>query len=489
MASDDPWGMGYQFIHLETYSRKADAAGRSTAFVLDEADRRPDACQHVTGPVAPTLVYGEPVADVRAIHDTRAAEARTEAAGKVRRIRLDQHTLATVVASFPLPWEEVRADPGQADALAGWEARTVRWLRDQYGDQLLSVLRHEDERFPHIHAYILPTDPSMRAKALHPGWAAKAAAVAVAKAGGADGKLANAMGDVAYKAAMRAWQDSYWQAVGLPCGLARLGPGKRRLTRAEWQTEQAAARNTATVMHQADRARRAVQDAEADFRARSEVAADREARAAAAAERAHAAIAEAKARLAEAKRAADAADARQRQAEADTRRNARAIIGLARAEGARIVAEAEAKVAPVRRLGGWLGSLWSGFRSVERRLAAAADERVAAARKAAAVEAADAKERLRGEVRQEVGDLLAGLRHSAERAHRERQAAEERLRNVEADAKRHADGARQVRAALAVEQSARKAAEADRERFRGMWADADNALTDLQRRSGLVPRP
>ncbi len=481
--------MGYQFIHLETYSRKADAAGRSTAFVLDEADRRPDACQHVTVPVAPTLVYGEPAADVRAIHDTRATEARTEAAGKVRRIRSDQHTLGTVVASFPLSWEEVRADPRHADALADWERRTVGWLRDQYGDQLVSVLRHEDERFPHLHALILPNDPSMRAKALHPGWAAKAAAVAEAKAGGAEGKLANAMGDAAYKAAMRAWQDSYWQAVGLPCGLARLGPGKRRLTRAEWQTEQAAARNTATLLHQADQAQRAVQEAEADLRARSQATADREAKAVAAAEKAYAAIAEAKARLAEAKRVADAADAQRRQAEADTRRNARAIIGQARVEGARIVAEAEAKVAPVRRLGGWLGSLWSGFRSVEGKLAAAADERVAAARKAAVVEVTEAKERLRGEARQEVGDLLAGLRHSAEQAHRERQAAEERLCNVEADAQRHADDARQARAALATERSARKSAESDRERFRGMWADADNALTDLQRRSGLAPRP
>ena len=254
--------VSYQFIHIETYARKADSAGRSTTFVFDEADRQPDACQHVTAPQPPTLVDGAMLAEVRALHDHRAAQAMTEAAGKAKRIRVDQHTLATVVASFPNPWNEVRADSAQAAALADWERRTVDWLRDQFGDQLKAVVRHDDERFPHLHAYILPADASMRAKVLHPGWSAKSAAVAAAKAEGVDGKAANARGDSTYKAAMRAWQDCYWESVGLPCGLARLGPGRRRLTRAEWQTEQAAARTAAELLKRASAARQTVQDAE-----------------------------------------------------------------------------------------------------------------------------------------------------------------------------------------------------------------------------------
>lgn len=31
--------MGYQFVHLESYSRKADAKGRSTHFIFDELER------------------------------------------------------------------------------------------------------------------------------------------------------------------------------------------------------------------------------------------------------------------------------------------------------------------------------------------------------------------------------------------------------------------------------------------------------------------
>lgn len=45
----------------------------------------------------------------------------------------------------------------------------------------------------------------------------------------------------AYKAAMREWQDSYHDAVAAPCGLTRLGPTRRRLTREEWKAEQAQA--------------------------------------------------------------------------------------------------------------------------------------------------------------------------------------------------------------------------------------------------------
>jgi len=32
--------MAYQFIHLETYSRKSDKSGRSTSFIFDEAERQ-----------------------------------------------------------------------------------------------------------------------------------------------------------------------------------------------------------------------------------------------------------------------------------------------------------------------------------------------------------------------------------------------------------------------------------------------------------------
>ncbi|MCD2173038.1 plasmid recombination protein [Rhizobium sp. C4] len=166
----------------------------------------------------------------------------TPKGGKPRRIQKTQHTLMTVVASHPATMEEVRTDTGKKREVAEWERRTIGWLRQQYRDRLVSVVRHEDESHYHIHAYVLPDDPAMRATALHPGQCAKAAIMAAGPAEGEDTKALNKRGDLAYRAAMREWQDSYHEMVAIPSGLTRLGPQRRRLTRDEWQREQAQAK-------------------------------------------------------------------------------------------------------------------------------------------------------------------------------------------------------------------------------------------------------
>lgn len=100
---------------------------------------------------------------------------------------------------------------------------------------------HTDESHVHLHAYAL--HPSGHADRLHPGKLAKKDSIAAALDAGHDKKSANAFGDKAYVTAMRSWQDSYSQEVGLPHGLTRLGPARRRLSRGEWKAEQAAAKS------------------------------------------------------------------------------------------------------------------------------------------------------------------------------------------------------------------------------------------------------
>lgn len=51
--------MGYQFIHLENYSRKADAKGRDTNFIFAEASRLPEASVHVVNAAPPVIVHGD----------------------------------------------------------------------------------------------------------------------------------------------------------------------------------------------------------------------------------------------------------------------------------------------------------------------------------------------------------------------------------------------------------------------------------------------
>ena len=122
--------MGFQFIHVETFSRKADKQGRSVAFILQEARREPAACQHVPHPLAPTVIHGISPVEVEALHDRLVADAATvDKFGKARRVRVDQHTLCTVVASHPATMDMVRADGATAAAVADWVRRTLAWLR------------------------------------------------------------------------------------------------------------------------------------------------------------------------------------------------------------------------------------------------------------------------------------------------------------------------------------------------------------------------
>jgi hypothetical protein len=235
--------MAYQFVHLESWSRKPDDKGRSTEFIFDEASRKPVASVHVAKPKPPTVIYGLDVEEVRAMHDMAATVATTTVKGKPRKIRLDQKTLHSVVASHPYTVAEVRADPKKAEEVREWERLTVVWLKRQYGLALKSVIRHTDEQQWHLHAYVLPSDdPELKAAIFHPGVVAKRSVKAAGAQPGEDGKALNKRADVAYKSAMRDWQDSYHESVAVPCGLTRLGPARRRLTREEWKAEQAQAK-------------------------------------------------------------------------------------------------------------------------------------------------------------------------------------------------------------------------------------------------------
>lgn len=383
--------VAYQFIHLETYSRKG-RDGRGVDFIFAEAERRPGACLHVPQPSPPETVFGVDVHEVRRLHDERAADATsTTKAGKSRRIRTDQNTLLTVVASHPSTMDSVRADPCTARAVRDWERKTVQWLSGLYGPALVSVIRHTDETHPHLHAFILPDDPAMRAVRLHPGQEAKAQIVAAGSAEGEDGKAVNRRGDAAYRSSMRAWQDSYWQAVGLPCGLTRLGPGRRRLSREEWQAERTQADAVRTARERVESLRAAGnsfvtkirRDADTAMRAAQVEAAEIRASAIATKQ--------------EAARLHDAAEIHVR--------TARSILSQARWEGSKILEDARAGAARFYSIGSRIRSLWDGLQRsrIESRLRQSVADDVNEACRQADME------------RQRVGEETR-RRHEAERA-------------------------------------------------------------------------
>ncbi len=331
--------MGYQFIHLEAYSRKADSKGRSVDWVLAEARRDPEASLHVDSPTPPELVHGVSLDQLASLHTKLADDATTTLkSGKTRKIRKDQKSLLTVVASYPTPLKEVTANSAEHESLKSWEQRTVEWLHSLYGDDLVSVVRHKDERYPHLHAYILPkSDPELRALRMHPGHEAKRRVMDSHPTGDSKKDL-NRIGDRAYRDAMRGWQDSYHKAVGVPSGLTRLGPARRRLSREAWHAEQVAARAVKAAEERAARYVEAVKSKGSAYadRIKAEAANVRK---------------DAELRASEAKAAQVRASRLERQAQG--------ILERARQDAARILEG----IAPYRKVGVILRSIWDGLSS------------------------------------------------------------------------------------------------------------------------------
>jgi hypothetical protein len=421
---------GYQFVHIEGYSRKGDANGRSVDYVLSEAERRPGNCPHVTSPGPPETIFGMDLTELRPAHDARADAARTTiAGGKTRRIRIDQLTLLTVVASHPATVAETRASPAVLAEVAAWEARVLDWLRVQWDDDLASVVRHTDETYCHLHAYVLPSDPEMRARRLHPGANAKAAAKANATADGLDAKTANAAGDAAYKHAMRLFQNEFWQSVGIACGLARRGPARRRLSRAAWQTEKAAAAAAAETIRLADEAAAKTAAAEREAlqvyqaaEAERVAAAMQRAEAEAAAARAAAATRAAQEQVARANAEARAAKLQRNEAErqaATLARSGKTLIERARGEAKQIVQAAETEGMRLRRrarsIGAWFGAVFHGLLG-----------------SAPAIVAKTAAEKARTEERDISAALLKSVRAEASETRRQLAETRQRLASVSA---------------------------------------------------------
>ncbi|KKM68744.1 hypothetical protein LCGC14_1457860, partial [marine sediment metagenome] len=249
---------GYQFARMETFSaqgapgkaaqgpklRKSGARAWTATEVFDEAERVPLACPHVEpGGPPPEIIPGSvnSFAAARSEHAKAAAvrESYVRKGKKAKRkLRSDAHSLYSSVVSLPTLTADALADPEL-------RAECVTLLKDAMaherkaivaaGGVLLMGVIHWDE--DHVHAHYLAIQPRKgRIDELHPGRTAKAAfneAHAAEKA--TDPKAVGKGANAAYRAAMRRWQDDFYEAVFDPAGLLRFGPKRLRYTRAEYK--------------------------------------------------------------------------------------------------------------------------------------------------------------------------------------------------------------------------------------------------------------
>ncbi len=208
----------YQFAHIESYARRA-SKGRSARHIASEAERDPDYCTHVETPQPPIRVWG--CSPSEAVERAEAwGEQAKDAMG--RKLRSDAPVLLAGVISYPR----------HGDSWGDFKASAVEWLQREYGDNLVSVIEHQDEEHPHLHFYAVPK-PGQQFNDLHQG---RAAAAKSKKAGESKPQQ-----QAAHTKAMREWQDRVYAGLGRQFGLARLGPRRRRRTRAEWVEEVALA--------------------------------------------------------------------------------------------------------------------------------------------------------------------------------------------------------------------------------------------------------
>lgn len=225
--------LSYQFNHVEAFSRKGAHRKNSTKRkcsmfdIRDEMIRVPDACSHVTDPQPPNLIFGLPPAAAFDLATGRAAQAVDKFG---RRLRPEALVVLVGVATWPQSTAHVQHNAEAREWYVRWRDATVAWLRSQWGDRLVTVVEHMDEPRPHVHYIVVPElEPNnrLRIASVHAGYRASANCK---DAGGKPHEQSKA-----YKEAMKAFQDCYYDEVAVHCGLTRIGPRLQRLTREEWK--------------------------------------------------------------------------------------------------------------------------------------------------------------------------------------------------------------------------------------------------------------
>lgn len=233
---------GHQFLHVETYAREVSAlkgqgrakkgekrkaktsdTGWSARQIIAEV-RRED------GEYSPSIIRQDPELLMGDI-DGLAIELDELALNPPKGTRKDAPILMAGVMSAPWP----PTDPRSIE----WRMDCTNYLVEKFGGNLRAVVAHNDESYDHLHFYVcMPSLSPVRS--LHPGLVARKQA--------ADEGLSGSDQKQAYSAAMRVWQDEYYNQIGMRHAQTRIGPGRERLGRMEWMERKAQAELIAEVL-------------------------------------------------------------------------------------------------------------------------------------------------------------------------------------------------------------------------------------------------
>jgi FtsZ-binding cell division protein ZapB len=239
---------GYQFAHIQTFSSKGNSANRSYSDVLMENGRTPGNSPHVSEPGKPNLIWGTDPFDCIPIFEKRILDCKAKLRGTGKRFQNNTHVMEGAVFSHPMKSSQLEiASEEEIKSYLQWRTDMANFaIKDakSRGLEVLSVVEHLDEPYPHIHVISIPLitedNPRCDAKRCHDGH--RASEIARKKTlesnSGLPSKEANKSavnaGTAAFKKAMQDWQDKVYNEVSVKHGLTRIGPARARLPRDAW---------------------------------------------------------------------------------------------------------------------------------------------------------------------------------------------------------------------------------------------------------------
>jgi hypothetical protein len=166
-----------------------------------------------------------------------------------RKRRCDAGILVAGVASFPRKYSMITNSSSEKEKLEKWKKLLLKWLCEKFGEELRSVVWHEDEEYPHAHFFMVPDvrqDFTLDWSRVHPGMANKQGSQMHGES--------RAMNDKCYRAAMIRFQTEFYEEVSSKCGHDRYGPRRQRVSRLQRKME----------LEMEDRERRMIEDMTAE---------------------------------------------------------------------------------------------------------------------------------------------------------------------------------------------------------------------------------
>ncbi|BCM24350.1 plasmid recombination protein [Methyloradius palustris] len=245
-----------QFMHLELYSRtgaiiqSSKARKTSTVGVINEAIRTNGFTSHIMAdgysPAPPTYLYSQNNLSLDDHYKEILAQVENEKDSLGRKIKSDKNILLAGVVSYPKPRLANNWDSDDKQNYIMFKDQSIEFMKNKWGDNLLCVLEHTDEEYPHLHFYVVNKNRIASTPEMHPGFAEN---IRLEKEAKAENRPVIKKEQVsAYKIAMRKFQDDFFNTVSIYCGFDRLGPKVQRLTRTEWKIRKQVTRQLAKAI-------------------------------------------------------------------------------------------------------------------------------------------------------------------------------------------------------------------------------------------------